>query len=168
MGLFRKRPDPIAERERALKAQISSLEQQISHLHERIEQEQSQPRLRSTALPGPENTPVSPAPPEAPAFEDVSRLGAKKAPEPEEGTDRYTELGVRKYDLVAALRRGLAWLKGTRHADSKLVNYLAAGSVHGLRPLRYEKRVARRRFFGLCLLFIAILLGLIHIYLRNR
>ncbi|MBE7501147.1 MAG: hypothetical protein HS113_12725 [Verrucomicrobiales bacterium] len=44
--------------------------------------------------------------------------------------------------------------------------YLAAGNVQGLRPLRYEKRVARNRFLMLLAAFIVILYGLIYWY-RN-
>jgi hypothetical protein len=40
------------------------------------------------------------------------------------------------------------------------VNYLAAGGVQGLRPLRYEKRVARNRFFVLVVVVTAVLVGL--------
>jgi cell division protein FtsB len=38
------------------------------------------------------------------------------------------------------------------------VSYLAAGGIQGLRPLRYEKRVARNRFiFFVVILFLALL-----------
>jgi hypothetical protein len=40
--------------------------------------------------------------------------------------------------------------------------------VHGLKALRYEKRVARNRFLGLFSLLLLILLGLAHVYFRNR
>jgi hypothetical protein len=48
------------------------------------------------------------------------------------------------------------------------VNYLAAGGVQGLRPLRYEKRVARNRVVLLALLFLAIFLGILWVYWRRH
>jgi hypothetical protein len=48
------------------------------------------------------------------------------------------------------------------------VNYLAAGGVHGLRPMRYEKRVARNRFILLVVALFLILLGIIWVFIRNH
>jgi len=48
------------------------------------------------------------------------------------------------------------------------VNYLAAGGVHGLRPMRYEKRVARNRFILLIIVLFLILLGVISVFVRNH
>jgi cell division protein FtsB len=48
------------------------------------------------------------------------------------------------------------------------VNYLAAGGVHGLKPMRYEKRVARNRFIALVVLLFLLLLGLICVFVRNH
>jgi len=48
------------------------------------------------------------------------------------------------------------------------VNYLAAGGVHGLRPLRYEKRVARNRFIAFVIVLFVILFGTFLVYLRHH
>ena len=40
--------------------------------------------------------------------------------------------------------------------NPKLVNYLAAGSIQGLRPMRYEKRVARNRVLALDVIVILL------------
>ena len=48
------------------------------------------------------------------------------------------------------------------------MNYLAAGGVHGLRPMRYEKRVARNRFILLVVVLFLILLGVISVFVRNH
>jgi hypothetical protein len=48
------------------------------------------------------------------------------------------------------------------------VNLLAAGSVQGLRPLRYEKRVARRRFILLVIALTLVLLGIVSVFVRNH
>jgi hypothetical protein len=44
--------------------------------------------------------------------------------------------------------------------NPKLVNYLAAGSIQGLRPMRYEKRVARNRVLALVIVILLVLVGL--------
>ena len=48
------------------------------------------------------------------------------------------------------------------------MSYLAAGGIQGLRPLRYEKRVARNRFIALVIVLLVILLGVFSIFLHNR
>ncbi|MGZ5544078.1 MAG: hypothetical protein ACXWIU_05350, partial [Limisphaerales bacterium] len=45
-------------------------------------------------------------------------------------------------------------------SNPKLVNYLAAGSIQGLRPLRYEKRVARNRFLAFAFVLVVVLFGI--------
>jgi hypothetical protein len=82
--------------------------------------------------------------------------------------EHYNELGVRKYDLPALLRRIRNHFRGPSTNNPKLVHYLAAGGVQGLRPLRYEKRVARNRFiFFVAILFFA-LLGIILVFLKHH
>ena len=39
------------------------------------------------------------------------------------------------------------------------MSYLAAGGIQGLRPLRYEKRKARRRFIIFASVLFLLLLG---------
>ena len=50
--------------------------------------------------------------------------------------------------------------RGPSTTNPKLVNYLAAGGIQGLRPLRYEKRVARNRFIVLAVIICVVLLGI--------
>jgi len=40
--------------------------------------------------------------------------------------------------------------------------------VHGLRPMRYEKRVARNRFILLVIVLILISLGVISLFVKNH
>ncbi len=47
------------------------------------------------------------------------------------------------------------------------MSYLAAGGLQGLRPLRYEKRVARNRFIALVLLLFLILLGFFAVFVKH-
>jgi hypothetical protein len=51
--------------------------------------------------------------------------------------------------------------------NPKLVNYLAAGSIQGLRPLRYEKRVARNRVIALTIIFLCVILGILAILQKH-
>jgi hypothetical protein len=171
MPLFRKKADPISARATELNSQIATLEAQIRQLHTRIEHGKAHPRVRSTAVPhGPTllAEPVPASAPREPVFEQLDYQKAKSLPELEMSPERYNELGVRKYDLFAVFRRWHRNLRGTPTANPKLVSYLAAGSIKGLRPLRYEKRIARNRFIFLSLFFALILWGIIAAIFKSR
>jgi hypothetical protein len=160
MGLFRKKHDPISEKARALNQQIEALEAEIQKLS--AEAEKPQPRFRSSAMPrnysAPAQAPPAPAPSPREHFEVVDHTPLK-APEPQLKKEHYNELGVRKYDLLAAWGRFKNIFKEPPASNPKLVNYLAAGSIQGLRPLRYEKRVARNRFIFLVVVLLLVLWG---------
>jgi hypothetical protein len=167
MAWLRKKPDPISDRARSLNAEIARLDAQIKELDAQLQQGQPQPRLRSTASPHSRTVnhaepgsvaPSTPATPEAPIFEEVRQDLLKARPESATTPDHFNELGVRKYDLPALLRRIREHFRGPSTTNPKLVSYLAAGGIQGLRPLRYEKRVARNRFiFFVVILFLALL-----------
>jgi len=57
-----------------------------------------------------------------------------------------------------------------RQETEKLLAYEpdSAGGVRGLRPLRYEKRIARNRFILLVIILLVILLGVFSIFLHNH
>src|SRR5262245_32893604 len=112
MGLFNKKPDPIAEREKMLNQQIAALEAEIKKLSdqpvpkekpaEKSEPAASaipvltthQPRLRSTAMPhsqhGQQESATAPAPaptPNEPIFEEIPQnpfAQSNGTPTPEE------------------------------------------------------------------------------------
>jgi len=177
MAWLRRKPDLISDRARALNDQIARLESQIKALDTQLQHDHSPLRLRSTALPqgstvsrrAPEA--VSPAAPaaEEPIFEEVDQDLLKARGEEAASTpEHYNELGVRKYDLQALLRRIREHFRGPSTTNPKLVSYLAAGGIQGLRPLRYEKRVARNRFmFFVVILFLA-LLGTLWVFLKGH
>ena len=162
MGLFRKKHDPISEKAQALNEQIQALEAQIKQLSE--EAEKSQPRFRSSTVPRGLSLAHSTTPAHEPSareyFEEVDHTPLK-APEPQTKQEHYNDLGVRKYDLVAAWQRLKNVFKTPPASNPKLVNYLAAGSIQGLRPLRYEKRVARNRFIFLVVVLLLALWGIL-------
>jgi hypothetical protein len=79
----------------------------------------------------------------------------------------FNELGIRKYDLVGAWRRLRNHFHGPPATNPRLVNYLAAGSIQGLRPMRYERRVARNRVIALTLILLVVLWGIIAVFWRR-
>jgi len=170
MAWLRKKPDPISDRARALTDEIEALEAQINRLDAQLQRDQTQPRLRSTALPRGASvahldtvpTPASPPPAtHEPIFEEVPVDRLQSRAETPTTPEHFNELGVRKYDLPALFGRLRNHFRGPATTNPKLVSYLAAGGIQGLRPLRYEKRVARNRFIALVVVLFAILLGLI-------
>ena len=176
MAWFRKKPDPISDRARALSEEIARLESQIQQLDARVQRDQSQPRPRSTALPQSgtvDQTTPAPAAQSAPAhhepiFEEVGHELLEGRDEAGDTPEHYNELGVRKYDLPALLRRVRSHFRGPSTSNPRLVNYLAAGGIQGLRPLRYEKRVARNRFIFSVIFLFLLLLGTLLVFLKGH
>jgi hypothetical protein len=106
---------------------------------------------------------------EAPVFEAVDRNRLNATPETfVTAPELYNELGVRKYDLPAFIQRVRNFFNGPNTTNPKLVSYLAAGGVQGLRPLRKEKRIARNRLFGLMALLFFLLFGIVYWFVRNH
>jgi hypothetical protein len=98
-------------------------------------------------------------------FEEVKLL---RADDETATPDQFNELGVRKYDLPALLNRLRRQFSRPEAGNPRLVTYLAAGGVRGLRPLRYEKRVARNRFIALVILLLVVLLIVFSMFLHNH
>jgi hypothetical protein len=165
-----KKGDPISERARALNDQIASLEAEIKRLDTQLQQTPA-PKLRSTAVPHGATFARTSEPPEParlahePVFEEVKPL---RPVEETSAPDQFNEFGVRKYDLPGLFGRLRQQFRRPTTSNPRLVTYLAAGGVQGLRPLRYEKRVARNRFIFLVIFLFAILLGVISLFVRNR
>ena len=161
MRLFNKKVDPLSDRARALTAEIASLETQIRKLSSQTPPTPPPPRLRSTALPdGHTVVPSAHAVSHEPIFEEAGRHAATSAVAAETTRDHYNDLGVRKYDLLAVWRRLQELFHGPPASNPKLLNYLASGSIQGLRPLRYEKRVARNRVIAAAIILFLLLWGI--------
>jgi len=184
MTWLKKKSDPISERARALNSEIAALESQIKRLDAQLHQGAPHPRLRSTALPhggtiirDPAADPPSPAHPSAPAptitvhepiFEEVGSQPLKADAEAATTPEHFNELGVRKYDFTALIRRVRDLFRGPTTMNPRLVSYLAAGGIQGLQPLRKEKRVARNRFIAFVIILFLILLGTLWLFVRHR
>jgi hypothetical protein len=168
MALFKKKADPLSERSRALNSEIAALEAKIKALDSKLHDSPARPRLRSTALPHGSPMSVAPASAREPVFEPVDHHRVKAQPEPEPTPAPLNELGVRKLDWAGAWRRLKNHFHGPPANNPRLINYLAAGSIHGLRPMRYEKRVARNRVIGLALILVVVLWGIAAFLWRHR
>ena len=185
MAWFKKKPDPISDRARALNDEIAALEAEIQRLDAKRQQEPPPAKLRSPAMPHGDKSPHAQEPealdskletrnskpeapkPHEPIFEEVDQDRLKARGEVAT-PDHYNDLGVRKYDLPALMRRIRNHFRGPSTNNPKLVHYLAAGGVQGLRPLRYEKRVARNRFVFFTIILFGALLGIILVFMRHR
>lgn len=163
MAWFKKKADPISERSRALNAEIAAMESKIKKYEAQIDSQPSEPRWRSTAVPR-ATKPTTPTTPTAPVFEKVDTNRLMKPVEPENTPDHFNDFGVRKYDLPALLRRLREQFRGPTASNPRLVNYLAAGGIQGMRPLRREKRIARNRTIALAIILLLALLGMIAIF----
>lgn len=169
MGLFKKKADPISDRARSLNAEIAALEAQIKKLDAQLQQPTSQFRTGSNAASdGLRRNPANLAPHKThvPVFEANDFQGRKAPLDGVATAQHFNDLGVRKYDLAAAFRRFRAYFRGPDAHNPKLVSYLAAGSIKGLRPLRYEKRVARNRFIALFIVLLILSWGIAAALLR--
>ena len=174
MALFKKKVDPISDRARALTAEIAAIEARIQKLGAQVNQPQSHPKLRPAAMPHRATVTTHTAPPASqpvatePVFEEVDQNKLKAKNETAATPNHYNDLGVRKYDLHSFIQRIKNHFNPPPPANPQLLNYLAAGSFQGLRPLRYEKRVARNRFIALVTLFFLLLLGILVIFVKNH
>jgi len=176
MAWLKKKPDPLSDRACALSTEIASLEAQIKRLDAQLQRGQSHPRLRSTAVPHGATVPhttsttaLPPVPaPREPIFEEVDQARLKERQDHASTPEHYNELGVRKYDFPALLSRVGNLFRGPTPMNPKLVSYLAAGGVQGLRPLRKEKRVARNRVIALAVFLFLMGLGVVYMFVRSR
>ena len=159
MGWFRKPKDPMAARQAELDREIQAIQRRISDLAARpLPQPVPQPS-RATRWPDAASIPASdrsaqptPAPLPAPAPFSVPTQRVAAAPGPGAPADRF--------NLVEAWQRWVHRLGFQPRRPSGLVHLMAAGSVHGLRPLRYERKIARRRFLLSLGLLLLILYGI--------
>ena len=170
MSWFKKKPDPISDRAQELNHEIARLESKIQALDSKLHRNSSGPRLRSTVLPH-DAVPAAPKKPEPPPvhepiFETVKPV--VNIPPEADTPDHYNELGVRKYDFNAMMKRLRNHFRGPSASNPRLVSYLASGGIQGLQPLRYERRVARNRFIAFVIFLLLILIGTLVVFLKHH
>lgn len=178
MGLFSKKADPIASKARELEQQIAAVQLQIKKLNRKLDPPEPKKNhtnghdravppapVRSTATPH-RATQIRNVPARDPIFESVEQGAPAAQADPSKA--HFNDLGVRKYDLPGAWRRLISYFRGPAAHNPKLVSYLAAGSIRGLRPLRYEKRVARNRFIVMSIFFVVVLYWATAVFWRHR
>ena len=137
MGLFRRNAQ-IESRARALKARLADLESQIEQLDQAAPAPPQTPRAVHELKPGEEPLPPRPSHPLS-----AQPLGT---------TDPENESMWHWFSS--------RFRKPPVSSNPRMVNFLAAGSIQGLRPLRYERRVARNRFLAFSVLLVLVLVGL--------
>jgi len=156
----------VAFQPRQTEAEIAALEAKIKRLDAKLEPAPPAPRLRSTAMPHGATSahhgalPATAGAPREPIFEEVDQNRLQAKADAKTTPEHFNDLGVRKYDLAAFFQRIKNHFRGPPTANPKLVNYLAAGSIQGLRPMRYEKRVARNRFLSVVIIILLLLVGI--------
>ncbi len=167
MSLFRKKSDPLSERARAVEAEIAALQAQIKQAESGQPLWPATPKLRSTTLPGgPKAEP--PPPPATPVFEDVDHKRLKASNPAPPAAAAHPELGPRPRGFSATIQNLKRRFGLTPSSNPKLVKLLDSGQIQGLRPLRYERRVARNRFFVLTAVLLAVLYGLFKAIVGGR
>jgi len=135
MGLFRRNRDPLKKRAKSVQNKLNELHAQIQDLDEKPAQGPSglhDLKQNDQSLP------------RRPSIMEKDQPLDTKAQRPEKLWDRMSK-NFRKPPVST---------------NPKMVNFLAAGSIQGLRPLRYERRVARNRFLAFTTVIVLILIGL--------
>ncbi|MDP6795543.1 MAG: hypothetical protein QF721_00145 [Verrucomicrobiota bacterium] len=137
MGLFRPN-DPLASRAKRLKARLADVESRIEELGQTKDQPAVPPAALHELKPGDEPLPPRPSHP-------LSERPLGTAEPENESVWQWLSSRFRKPPVSS---------------NPRMVNFLAAGSIQGLRPLRYERRVARNRFLAFSVLLVLVLIGL--------
>ena len=147
MAWFTKAKDPMSARQAELDREIEVIQRRISDL---------------SARPLPQAHPLTPRPREATQPFGATPARAVPAPTPISvvGPRSGSSVPADRFNLVEAWQRWMQRLGGQPRRPSGLVHLMAAGSVHGLRPLRYERKIARRRFLLSLSLLLLLLYGI--------
>lgn len=171
MGLFRKKSDPLAQRAQSLNRRIAELEAEISRLNQNLEPPAAGNGPSRPAPPPKTGTPrpktPQPNPTHEPVFEEMPSRPLEAKPTPTQGRESV-ELGLKRPLWSEWWRRLKRQFVDPPPANEKLVNYLAAGSIQGLRSLRYERRIARNRIIFVCVVLGLLLWGVLAVVWHSR
>ena len=135
MGLFQRNKDPLKKRAKSVQNKLNELQTQIQELVEVPAQESS--KLHDLK----QNKPSLPRRP--------------STMEKDQPLDTRVQRPEKLWNRIIKNFR-----KPPVSTNPNMVNFLAAGSIQGLRPLRYERRVARNRFLAFTTVLVLILIGL--------
>jgi hypothetical protein len=135
MGLFQRNKDPLKKRAKSVQNKLNELQAQIQELDESPAQESS--KLHDLNQ-------KNPSLPRRPSTMEKDQPLDTSVQRPEKIWNR----------IIKNFR------KPPVSTNPNMVNFLAAGSIQGLRPLRYERRVARNRFLAFTSVLVLILIGL--------
>jgi hypothetical protein len=168
MGLFRKKADPLAQRAQPLNRRIAELEAEIAKLNQTLTPNTDQQLGSASAHPF-RNSATSPTQAIAaePVFEQMPARPLDPRPPDSPGREAM-EMGLKRPNWSQWIRRFKGRLVDPPPANEKLINYLAAGGLQGLRPLRYERRVARNRIIFVCVVLGLLLWGILVVFWQTR
>lgn len=161
MAFFRRKADPISDRARALNSEIAALEAQIREYESNLEQICEAQDTGATVPTTRDREPKE----EGPQLEAIGGRQMTAERELENDFVHVNDQGLQKYDLPRLVSKVRGVFRAPSTSNPKLVSYLAAGGIQGLRPLRYEKRVARNRFIVFTLILLGLLVGLLTVFL---
>jgi hypothetical protein len=157
MGLFKKKADPLAQRANTLNRRIAELEAEIARLSQNVTPGSAQRPSAEPSAPLPSRAPAAaPLPSHDPVFERMPPRPVDPRSAGEPAGREAVQLGLRRPVWSQWWRRLKAHFVDPPPANEKLVNYLAAGGIQGLRPLRFERRIARNR-----IIFVVVVLGIL-------
>ncbi len=174
---FRKKTDPLKSREESLNAEIAAIESEIKKLNASLGAPSKTNSRKGKQIFGGSGGQRSDAGKAAgrqsqedtnrePIFESVPRpssaVGEEGPPtqdrsQSDSSTESQTELPKGGRSIAEKFRLWHQRFRRQTPSNPRLVNYLAAGSIQGLRPLRYEKRLARNRVILLAACFALLL-----------
>ena len=135
MGLFQRNKDPLKKRAKSVQNKLNELQAQIQELDEVPTQESS--KLHDL---------------------NQNNFSLPRRPSTMEKDQPLNTSVQRPEKLWNRLIKNFR--KPPVSTNPNMVNFLAAGSIQGLRPLRYERRVARNRFLAFTTVLVLILIGL--------
>ncbi|MCC7376354.1 MAG: hypothetical protein IT581_16975 [Verrucomicrobiales bacterium] len=159
----------MAKRAQSLNRRIAELEAEISKLNHTLTPDPASPPAPSTAASKPPSG--RPQPPPATASDPVFEKMPPRPNDPSRVAPQGQEsvhLGLRRPLWSQWWRRMKRQFVDPPPTNEKLVSYLAAGGIQGLRPLRYERRVARNRMIFIFVVVGLLLWGLLVVFWHTR
>ena len=135
MGLFQRNKDPLKKRAKSVQNKLNELQAQIQELDE---------------SPAPESSKLHDLNQKKPSLPRRPSTIEKDQP-----LDTSVQRPEKLWNRIIKNFR-----KPPVSTNPNMVNFLAAGSIQGIRPLRYERRVARNRFLAFTTVLVLILIGL--------